>query len=164
MTKLVLTANKSIEILYQNISSHIHSARQRVVQSVNTEMVKAYWKIGCDIVEEEQRGKAKAGYGAELIKLLSQRLTKEFGRGFGIATLENARKFYLVYSQQKSYAVRRKSDMTQFNPGLNLNLSWTHYRALMRESRDGARAFYEKEAIRNCWSGRELERQIGYFY
>ncbi len=156
-----LTIDKTIDALYQNISTYVHSARQRVVRSVNAEMVKAYWKIGRDIVVEEQKGKVRAGYGAELIRLLSQRLTKEFGRGFDIATLENSRKFYIVYSQQKSYAVRRESDMTQFDPNLNPNLSWTHYRALMRESREMARLFYEKEAIRNRWSARELERQMG---
>lgn len=119
--------------------------------------MKAYWLIGRDIVEEEQLGSARASYGAELIKLLSQRLTKEFEKGFGIATLENARKFYIVYSQGKSYALRREFNETQFNP----NFSWTHYRVLMRESRENVRSFYECETTKNCWSARELERQMG---
>ena len=91
---------------------------------------------------------------------MSVRLTKDFGKGFSVRTLIDIRKFYLAYvgiePRGKTHALRAKSQPIDFNT----NLSWTHYRALVSESRVEARAFYEKEALRNCWSARELERQM----
>lgn len=149
--------DKHINIIYTQIASVIKEARAKVMLTIDTTMVQAYWHIGKYIVEEEQRGKTRANYGTYLIEELSSRLNNEFGQGFGIATLENARKFYVVYGLEKPYALRRESGELQ----LSHNLSWTHYRALMRESRQTVRLFYEVEAIKNCWSGRELERQMG---
>jgi predicted nuclease of restriction endonuclease-like (RecB) superfamily len=144
---------KRINGLYEKIADHVRNARNNIVRAVNTEQVKIYWLIGKHIVEEEQRGKTKADYGKYLIAELSSRLTKEFGKGFGISTLWDIRKFYLTYSDtQIPHAMRGE---------FNANLSWVHYRALMRENRLIVREFYEKEAIKNCWSGRELERQMG---
>lgn len=145
------------DVLYKNISTYLHSARRNILHSIDAAMVTTYWLIGRDIVEEEQKGAKRAGYGTELMKQLSRRLTKEFGSGFRVATLENARKFYTVYGLEKSYALRMESEVPQFNK----NLSWTHYRSLMREPRAEVRAFYEIEASNNAWSARELNRQIG---
>lgn len=121
-------------------------------------MVKAYWLIGQDVVEEEQHGQSRANYGDALLKQLSTRLTKKYGRGFSVSTLKDIRQFYLVYANanQISHAVRGQSLFA-----ISSSLSWTHYRALMRITRTEARAFYETEAIKNHWSGRELDRQIG---
>jgi len=149
-----LTHKKRIDSLYNSITGHIHTARHNVLRSVNTEQVKAYWLIGRDIVEEEQTGKERSAYGSFLLEELSTRLTGEFGKGFGRSTLADIRQFYLAY--QKVHALRGQSGQ-DFVP----TLSWTHYRALMRVEREEARAFYEKEAIENAWSSRELERQIG---
>lgn len=91
---------------------------------------------------------------------MSVKLSKEFGRGFGVTTLEDIRKFYLAYAiikgDKKSHALRGELEAPKFHA----NLSWTHYRALMRVGRLEARKFYEVEAIKNRWSSRELERQI----
>jgi predicted nuclease of restriction endonuclease-like (RecB) superfamily len=145
--------NKRIDTLFKNISGYINTARHNVLHAVNTEQVKAYWLIGRDIVEEEQNGKKRAEYGEYLITEISDRLSNEFGKGFGISTLWDIRKFYITYSNSTiPHALRG-----EFDP----KLSWVHYRALMRDNRPEARAFYELEAIRNCWSGRELERQMG---
>ena len=145
--------NTKVNGLYKKIATIIREARGKVVRAVNITMVQTYWHIGKYIVEEEQKGKTRADYGEYLIAELSGRLTKEFGRGFGISTLWDIRKFYLIYSNVRiPHAVRGE---------FNVDLSWTHYRTLMRESRQIARAFYEAEAIKNCWSGRELERQMG---
>jgi predicted nuclease of restriction endonuclease-like (RecB) superfamily len=146
---------KRLDAIYKNIASYIHTARNNVLQTVNIEIVKAYWLIGKDIVEEEQAGKQRAEYGSFLLKEISLRLTKEFGQGFGRSTLADIRKFYLAY--QKVHAVRGQSEKQEFMP----RLSWTHYRSLMRESRKEVREFYETESIKNCWSSRELERQMG---
>lgn len=158
-----ITNNRRIDALYKNIVGYIHEARSRILQKVNTEQVKAYWLIGRDIVEEEQAGKGRAEYGAFLLEEISARLIKEFGNGFSVRTLIDIRKFYLTYPSDevnnrkgKTHALRAKSQIPEFNH----NLSWTHYRALMSEPREGVRKFYEIEALKNCWSARELERQM----
>jgi predicted nuclease of restriction endonuclease-like (RecB) superfamily len=162
-TKVTITNNRRIDILYKNIVGYIREAKNRVLQKVNAEQVKAYWAIGRDIVEEEQAGKERAEYGAFLLEEISNRLVKEFGNGFGVRTLIDIRKFYLTYSSNeinnkkgKTHALRAKSQVPEFNS----NLSWTHYRALMSEPRDEVRNFYEVETLKNCWSARELERQM----
>lgn len=164
---------------YQRVREILESARAGIARTVNTTHVIANWLIGREIVEEEQRGKAKAGYGERLLAELSGRLKADFGHGYSVDNLELFRRFYMDYRQlisdaasRKSIdpdisdAVRRKSFMPHasgesWTPGrLHPNLSWTHYRTLLRVDKAGARAFYEIEAIENHWSARELERQI----
>jgi predicted nuclease of restriction endonuclease-like (RecB) superfamily len=135
---------KNIDILYQKASSYIDRARQMIYRTIDTEMVKAYWCIGRDIVEEEQQGKKRAEYGGFLLDGLSERLNKKYGRGFSSSTLRDIRLFYQTYPENN----------------FNQNLGWIHYRSLMRVHAQEARSFYEIEAEKNCWSGRELERQI----
>lgn len=135
--------------IYQNIRQLLQEARKSVAITVNTVMVETYWEIGRQIVEEEQNGKDKADYGAYLIKDLSKKLMDEFGSGFTEANIRNFRQFYLSFPIR--YALRSE-------------LSWTHYRLLMRVENEKARDFYVKEAIENHWSTRTLERQIGSFY
>lgn len=150
-------ANKRITLLCDKVATYIRTAHQNIVKTVNTEIVKTYWLIGKDIVEEEQNGKERAGYGKEILQQLSLRLKKEFGAGFSMSTLTHARRFYLEYSEnQKSYALRTKSVIPEFKS----NLGWTHYRSLMQISKKEAREFYTIEASKNCWSSRELDRQI----
>lgn len=145
--------------LYERIAIVIRKARVSVLRAVDATMVKAYWHIGNYIVEEEQAGAKRAGYGKALLKTISVKLNKEFGRGFGVNTLEDIRRFYLTYTTAqtgKSHTVCGKLDTPKFSP----NLSWSHYRALMRIIRPEARRFYEIEAVKNRWSVRELEQQI----
>lgn len=134
---------KNVDTLYQKVSAYIDQARQAIHQAIDTEMVKAYWFIGRDMVEEEQEGKKRAEYGHFLLNELSERLTKKYGRGFSSSTLRDIRQFYQTYPNK-------------FTP----TLSWTHYRVLMRVHNLEARSFYEIETKKNCWSGRELERQV----
>ena len=143
-----------IDGLYQKIAGHIRVARSNIVRAVNTEQVNAYWLIGRDIVEEEQAGKERADYGTYLLKEISERLAKEFGKGFGLATIKDIRRFYLVYSP-----IRREPRGEFKNPDFKPNLSWTHYRSLMRISNEDARKFYEVEANSSSWSTTELDRQ-----
>jgi predicted nuclease of restriction endonuclease-like (RecB) superfamily len=135
---------KNIDVLYQKASAYIDQARQTIHRTIDTAMVKAYWCIGRDIVEEEQQGKKRAEYGSFLLNGLSEKLTKKYGRGFSGATLRDIRLFYQSHLENA------------FSP----NLGWIHYRALMRIHTLEARSFYKIEAEKNCWSGRELERQI----
>jgi predicted nuclease of restriction endonuclease-like (RecB) superfamily len=150
-----------VDSLYSKITLHISNARQNIERSINAEMVKSYWLIGRDIIEEEQQGHKRADYGAFIINEISERLTSEYGKGFSISTLKDIRRFYLVYQidgsiNQKSHAVRGQFKIPEFNPAL----SWVHYRELMRIAGVEARCFYEIEASKNKWSSRELKRQI----
>ncbi|HAT4417218.1 TPA: DUF1016 domain-containing protein [Legionella pneumophila] len=156
--ELSLLEKQTVENLSLKASEYIEVARTRVQRSVNSEMVQAYWLIGRDIIEAEQKGQIRATYGSHLLQELSHYLTKKYGKGFSVSTLKDIRQFYLAYPDlQISHAVRGES----IKAGLSLNnLGWIHYRALMRIDRAEARQFYTVEAEKNCWSGRELERQI----
>jgi predicted nuclease of restriction endonuclease-like (RecB) superfamily len=154
----VIPANsKRFNIVYEQIASVIRDARTKIIRAIDTTMVQAYWHIGKYIVEDEQNGENRANYGEELLQKLSEKLMKEFGSGFGVDTLDNARRFYLVYKLEISDALRRKSQEPQFNS----NLSWTHYRTLMRIPKADVRRFYEIESSESNWSSRELQRQVG---
>jgi predicted nuclease of restriction endonuclease-like (RecB) superfamily len=137
---------------YSDIRQILEASRQKVYTAVNSAMVEAYWQIGKRIVEEEQQGEGRAKYGQHLIQNLSAQLTVEFGKGFSVANLKNFRQFYLVFPEnEKGYAVRSE-------------LSWTHYRALIRVDNPKARLWYMEEAIEQNWSARALERQINVLY
>jgi predicted nuclease of restriction endonuclease-like (RecB) superfamily len=122
--------------IYQQIREVLIQARSRALQAVNTEMVACYWEIGRLIIEEEQQGEKRAEYGKRLIRDLSKRLTEEFGKGFDRTNLQHMRAFYLGFSNCD--ALRRE-------------LSWTHYRLLLRIEKPVARAFYEAEAVNSRW-------------
>jgi predicted nuclease of restriction endonuclease-like (RecB) superfamily len=166
--------------LYHRIREILESARAGAARSVNTAQVCANWLIGREIVEEEQQGKKRAGYGERLLNDLSARLSRDVGKGWSVRNLEYCRAFYLEYplllDGRKSNAVRSISGLAlladdprisnapcaeSWKPGrLHPNLSWTHYRTLLRVENTEARSFYEIEALKNNWSARELERQI----
>lgn len=161
-SELLPTAPAGIEPLYERIHAILTAARTNVVRTVNTEMVRAYWLIGREIVEEEQAGQARAAYGGDVIAQISSRLQSAFGKGFTATNLRYMRLFYLAYPQlleekQIHHAVRDEFKTTGL---LNPNLSWTHYRLLTRIESPYARSFYELEAVSSHWSSRELERQI----
>ena len=88
---------KPIDTAYQSVKQILEEARKKAYSAVNFAMVQAYWNIGRIIVEKEQKGKAKAGYGEYLLKELSERLTKDFGKGFDYSNVKNMRQFYLVF-------------------------------------------------------------------
>ncbi len=138
--------------LLGDVRAILDQARQKAYASVNFAMVECYWQIGRRIVEAEQHGQRRADYGEGIIRALSRSLTNEFGRGFSYANLKNFRQFYLVYPDfEKSYAVRSQ-------------LSWTHYRLIMRVENPAARDFYMQEAAGQNWSSRVLERNINTHY
>lgn len=132
------------KIVFQEIKEILQEAKNKVYKVANNAMVEAYWNIGRVIVEK-QGGKDKAEYGTALLKNLSKEMTKEFGKGFTLTNLKYMRQFYLTFP--KSHA-------------LSDQLSWTHYRLLMRVENENARNFYLEESIKENWSTRQLERQI----
>jgi len=135
--------------LIESLKYIINSSRDKIVQSVNTTMVQTYWSIGKTLVEDEQQGKARAEYGKQQLKQISQELTKEFGKGFETRNLRNMRQFYSAFPIWQS---------------VNAKLSWTHYVRLIRIENKDARAWYIKESIENSWSVRALDRQISKLY
>ena len=127
----------------------IRDGRTRVLRAVDMVHVQTCWEIGRHIVEFEQRGAVRAAYGKKLQPPLAQALTREFGRGFDDRNLRNMRAFYQAFPIW--HAVRTE-------------LSWTHYRALLRVSNKEAREWYANEAALQNWSARALDRQIGTLY
>ena len=134
---------------YLKIKSILEEARHNVYRHVNFVMVQAYWNIGREIVEEEQKGKQRAEYGATTIEELSQKLTVEYGQGFNKTNLWYMKQFYLAF--KNLHALRGE-------------LSWTHYRLLLKVEREEIRQFYLNECIQSNWSTRQLERQINTLY
>ena len=132
---------------YESVKSVVEQSRKRVYTNIQREMVLAYWDIGKMIVEK-QGGTSRAKYGNELIKELSTELTKDYGKGFNESNLRNMRQFYTVFRNR--YTVCNE-------------LSWSHYRLLMRLEDESARCFYIKEAVRGNWSVRQLDREINTF-
>ena len=121
----------------------VDAARQKAYSAINSAMVEAYWQIGKRIVEQEQRGKDRADYGTQLIKLLSADLTKEYGKGFSINSLYYFRQFYLSFPKKL--------------PTLWGILTWSHYKRLLSVTNPKARAWYLKDIMRPfLWTGVSL--------
>lgn len=133
---------------YEQIRSILETARNQAYSAANSAMVQAYWSIGKSIVEQQGKSE-RAEYGRQLLQELSKQLTHEFGKGFTASNLRNMRQFYLTFPN--CYALRS-------------NLSWTHYRMLMRVENEKARNFYLEECEKANWSTRQLERQIDSFF
>lgn len=136
------------EQLYAAISSVLLQARQAVYRAVNFAMVTAYWEIGRLITEDELKCE-RAEYGKQVLKNLSQQLTKEFGKGFDERELRKMCQFY------RSFSIRDT---------LRPELSWSHYRRLLSVEKEDARLWYMNEAANEVWSTRQLDRQISTLY
>lgn len=170
--------------LVERIVTILDDARARVVRSVNSEMLLAYWQLGREIVEHVQRGATRAEYGEELLAVLSAQLTERFGRGYSVTNLRYFRLFYQGYADREPRIRHQARDESRAVPpkhhkpgdvfevlersvarggapeGFSDRLSWSHYRALTKVEHAGARAFYEIEAEQEGWSVPHLERQI----
>ncbi|MGL4448574.1 MAG: PDDEXK nuclease domain-containing protein [Shewanella sp.] len=146
MSELLLA---SLNKLVAAITQQIEHSRNQVRQTVNSAMVQSYWQIGRLIVEEELQGEHRATYGKQQLQQLSAQLTERLGKGFDVTNLRHMRAFYQTFPIQDA---------------LRLELSWTHYRTLLRLENPAAREWYLQEAINQNWSARALERQIGTLY
>ncbi len=139
----------NVTLLYDKVRTVLETARDSTFRAVNTGMVQAYWQIGHLIVENEQGGEERAEYGKGVLEELSRRLTIEFGKGYSIQTLRNIRQFYIIFSKRSA---------------LRSELTWTHYKCLIRVENETAREWYMNEAADQNWSTRQLDRQISVFY
>lgn len=137
-----------IEDVYRQVRGYVVHAQQKVYKAVNSAMVEAYWQIG-KAVHEACGENDRAAYGKQVLKILSERLTAEFGRGFSISALRTMRQFYYTFPIQHTLCVE---------------LNWSHYRLLMRVQDEDARNFYTEEAAKSGWSVRQLQRQINTMY
>jgi len=162
--------------IIKEIQQILRQAKQNAFNSINKEMVGAYWLIGRRIIEEEQHGENRAAYGKSIIKNLSNQLKKEFGKGFSPRNLEQMRLFYLRYpampgnalpiGEEKTQTLSAKLEEKVLQESLfqkyelpDFKLSWSHYQVLLRIEDENERAFYEIESANNQWSLRELKRQ-----
>ncbi len=169
--------------LLSGMMSLIEEARRTSARTVNAIMTATYWEVGRRIVENEQAGRKRAGYGEALVVQLSIDLTAEFGRGFAKSNLYQMRSFFLTYCDifqtpsgespsQKFQTVSGKSETSSrelqkspMEPGLielarRFPLPWSAYVRLFSLKSKQAREFYEEEALRGGWSVRQLNRQI----
>lgn len=107
----------SEDSLFLSVKELIRQSREKVFRIANSTLLLTYWQIGKLIVEDEQQGKERAEYGKYILKNLSQKLTLEFGKGFDESNLRNMRSFYQTFP---------------ICDALRHELSWTHYRLLIR--------------------------------
>ena len=164
--------------LYTRIRDLVLVARQTVARGVDLVQVYTNYEIGRHIIEHEQQGKDRAVYGAELLTQLSEKLIREFGRGYAKSNLEYMRKFFLIYKDRISQSStgelpppgKTQSLTAQFDlmrkgqslpdKSLPFTLSWTHYVFLLGIKDSAERSFYEIEAANQNWTVRELKRQF----
>ena len=139
-----LTENKKYKELIENIGSVFNKAKNKIISTINVEMLDAYWKIGKYIVEYEQKGELKAEYGKKLLINLSKDLSVKYGKGFSRSNLQYMRLFYIHYPIRQTASGK---------------LSWSHYVELLSINDDLERKFYQKQAEIENWTVRELKRQ-----
>jgi len=171
---------RSAEPLYREIRSVLEAARASAYRAVNAAMVQAYWQVGRLIVEHEQKGRRRAGYGDAIIATLAERLTEDLGRGFDERNLWYMRSFHLAFpivnalrselpdpgkrNAARSELAVHPAPAQGLPAALRPELSWTHYRLLLRVEDPQAREWYLNEAAEQHWSTRQLERQISVLY
>ena len=147
--KTAAAASHGIAPLLGTLRQLIADSRQQVLRAVDVVQVQTYWHVGRHIVEFEQGGATRAEYGKGLLPALASELTQDFGKGFDASNLRYMRLFY------QAFPIR---------DALRHELSWTHYRLLLRVDSADARQWYVQEAAAQNWSTRALERQIGSLY
>lgn len=164
------TKTRAVSYL-DKIEQVVSAAKSRAVQAINVAMVFTYYEVGRIIVEEEQHGRKRAGYGVRVLRCVSRRLTERFGRGWSVENLTLMRRLFLVYSERpdsgRPVAGKGKSEAPKIVNGVYeiegrypFRLSWSHYLVLMRIENPDERQFYEIEAVENGWSLDELKRQF----
>ena len=162
----IIKNDAELEKLCTDSVELINYARNVVVNHVNTVQIMTYYSLGRWIVETQQMGESRAKYGSKVIKTLSEKLQKEFGKGFSEDTLKNARKFYLTYKERINETVfslfaieKSETVFSLFEKEPPFIVSWSHYLQLMRIENEAERSFYEIEAAKTGWGVRTLQRQ-----
>jgi hypothetical protein len=152
--------------LLSGVVGLIEQARLSAVRSVNVFLTSTYWLVGQRIVEHEQAGRERAGYGQGLLKRLSLDLTVQLGRGFSERNLEQMRLFYLGWPNSQTVSAESASPAIWQTLSAKSGswpvfpLPWSHYVRLLSVPDTQAREYYEREAMQGGWSVRQLDRQI----
>ena len=144
----------NIKTLVADVKNIVSDGLKAAYADVSKVMILTYWKVGRRIVEEEQHGEKRAEYGKKLLQMLAEELSKDFADGYSDRDLRNYRQLYLCFNDLEIWYARVP------------NLTWTHYRALLRVKDEDARYWYLKESSTAMWSTRTLDRNIGsqYYY
>ncbi|MBI1968487.1 DUF1016 domain-containing protein [Candidatus Woesearchaeota archaeon] len=137
--------NKGYKTLLTSIGAILEQGRKNAYRAVNTALLKTYWEIGKQMIEFEQQGKERAGYGSTLLDHLSKDLTVQYGKGFSRRNILDMRRFYLGYKNWQT---------------VSAELGWSHYVELVSIEEELEQKFYEKQCLLERWSVRELRRQI----
>lgn len=154
MEKNIIISNNALNSMVNDIKSILNKARENAYVSINQNILYSNWQIGRRIVEEEQNGKERADYGAQLLKALSQQLVSDIGKEYNVRNLWYYKQFYLSFH-----------DWQIVNACVH-NLKWTHIRSILRVNDSEARLWYLKEASEQMWSTRTLDRNVAsqYYY
>ena len=137
-----------------DVKDIISSGMESAYNATNRAMVLTYWNVGRRIVEQEQNGNQRAEYGTAMMDVLAAELTKEYGKSYSKRNLQYFRKFYQCFP-----------DIEIVNSCVH-NLTWTHFRSLLRVPDEDARVWYMSEAVHENWTVRMLDRNIStqYYY
>ena len=144
----------------------IEQARLVAVRSVNVVLTSTYWLAGHRIVEHEQSGSERAGYGEALLKRLAEDLTAKLGRGFSERNIRQMRQFYLGWPNPQTVSAElvdagiRQTPSAKSAAWPRFPLPWSHYVRLLSVADAKAREYYERETLQGGWSARQLDRQV----
>ncbi len=161
-----LKAPHGYDELLTGVVRLIEQARVASVRSVNVVLTATYWLVGQRIVEHEQAGARRAGYGETLLKRLAQDLTARLGRGLSERNIRQMRLFYLDWQNPQTVSAElakaeiRQTLSAKSGAWPQFPLPWSHYVRLLTVSNPKAREYYEREALSGGWSVRQLDRQI----
>lgn len=162
MEKVINT--KEERIFLDSLKDIVKSARKYAYSSICFAQVQSNWLLGKRIVEQIQKGKDKAEYGKHILKIASESLTEEFGKGYSETNLKSFRKFYLIF---KDYSIGQTVSAQLYDTkrqALSAILSWSHYERLMRIRDKKIRDWYMNEAAEQMWNFRTLNRNINTQY
>lgn len=143
---------KANTALLNDIRTIIEQGRKMAYAAAGQAAIATYWNVGRRIVEEEQSGQARAEYGAQLIPMLAEQLTREYGHGYGRRNLAYYKQLYLTF---RDWEILHE---------LVHNLTWTHLRRILSVANPEARDWYLRSASENMWSTTELDRNISTQY
>ncbi|MDE6396890.1 MAG: hypothetical protein K2K84_06440, partial [Muribaculaceae bacterium] len=141
----IVNTNPGFENLVNRIVSLVSESKEKILRQIDDTLVLTNWHIGQYIVEFEQDGNARAGYGDGLMRNLSKRLTAQLGKGYSLSNIHNMRRLYLYYPKFQTVSGK---------------LSWSHWCELLELDDELERMFYENECVSQHWGVRTLRRQI----
>lgn len=152
--KDIVSVEININVLFDDVKNIINQGIRQSAHTIHSIACMTYWKIGQRIIEDEQQGERRAEYGKQVLKKLAERLTDEYGENdnYSARDLRNYRQFYLAFNDFPKWYARVP------------NLTWTHYRSLLRVDNIEARMWYVNEANSETWATRTLDRNINSQY